>query len=123
MFRGAEGSLKGCIVSRDYLNLDRDGEWRALKPGFVFFGASHDRQVLADLADPHGNHMADAMPELRGLADCAERFANDFRCIESVAETGGKLRALDVTKASVRQAVREARSARASYESELASDY
>ncbi|MGU3438063.1 hypothetical protein ACNHUS_34260 [Actinomycetes bacterium M1A6_2h] len=102
---------------------DELGDWRALRPDFVFFGTSHDGRVVADLVDPHGHHMSDALPKLRGLADFAERFADDFRRIESVAETSGNLRVLDITKASVRDAIRETQSARALYESDLASDY
>lgn len=102
---------------------DELGDWRALRPDFVFFGTSHDGQVVADLVDPHGHHLSDALPKLRGLADFAERFAADFRRIESVAETGGKLRVLDITKVSVCQAIRDAKSAKALYESDLASDY
>ena len=102
---------------------DELGDWRALRPDFLFFGTSHDGRVVADLVDPHGHHLSDALPKLRGLADFAERFAADFRRIESVAETGGKLRVLDITKASVRQVIREAHSAKALYESDLASDY
>lgn len=102
---------------------DEMGDWRALHPDFIFFGTTHDGQVAVDLVDPHGHHLSDALPKLRGLADFAERFADDFRRIESVAETGGTLRVLDITKPGVRKAIRDAQSARALYESELASDY
>jgi type III restriction enzyme len=102
---------------------DELGDWRALRPDFVFFGTAHDGKVVADLVDPHGHHMSDALPKLRGLADFAERFAEDFRRIESVAETGGVLRVLDITKHRVREAIRGGDSAKALYESELASDY
>lgn len=102
---------------------DEMGDWRALRPDFVFFGTANDGTVAVDLVDPHGHHLADALPKLRGLADFAERFAEDFRRIESVAETGGTLRVLDITKPRVRQAIRDARSAKALYESGVASDY
>lgn len=102
---------------------DEVGDWKALRPDFIFFGINHDGSVAVDLVDPHGHHLSDALPKLRGLADFAERFANDFRRIESVAETGGVLRVLDLTKPRVREAIRDAQSAKALYESELASDY
>ncbi len=102
---------------------DELGVWKALRPDFIFFSFSHDGQIAVDLVDPHGHHLADALPKLRGLADFAERFAVDFRRIESVAETGGKLRVLDLTKSTVRQAIRDAQSAKALYESDLAIDY
>lgn len=102
---------------------DAQGDWKALRPDFIFFGTNHEGQVVADLVDPHGHHLADALPKLRGLADFAERFGAEFRRVESVAETGGVLRVLDLTKHNVRQAVRDATSAKALYESDLASDY
>lgn len=99
------------------------GDWKALRPDFIFFGTNHDGGVAVDLVDPHGHHLSDALPKLRGLADFAERFASDFRRIESVAETGGTLRILDITKQRVRDAIRDAHSAKSLYESGLASDY
>ena len=102
---------------------DEMGDWKALRPDFIFFGTAHDGTVAVDLVDPHGHHLSDALPRLRGLADFAERFADDFRRLESVAETGGTLRVLDITKPRVRQSIRDAQSARALYESELAHDY
>lgn len=102
---------------------DEVGDWKALRPDFIFFGTNHDGSVTVDLVDPHGHHLSDALPKLRGLADFAERFMHEFRRIESVAETGGVLRVLDITKPCVREAIRDAQSAKALYESELASDY
>ena len=102
---------------------DEVGDWKALRPDFIFFGTNNDGSVAVDLVDPHGHHLSDALPKLRGLADFAERFANDFRRVESVAETGGVLRVLDITKPRVREAIRDAQSAKALYESEVASDY
>lgn len=103
----------------------RDGgdDWKALRPDFVFFGSQHDGQIVVDLVDPHGHHLADAMPKLRGLADFAEKYGHEFRRIESVAETGGVLKVLDLTKHHVRQAVRDGKDAKALYESGIAGDY
>src|SRR6266566_623340 len=102
---------------------DTSGDWKALRPDFIFFGTAHDGSVVVDLVDPHGHHLSDALPKLKGLADFAERFEADFRRIESVAETGGKLRVLDITRENVRKAIRSAESAKALYESDLAADY
>lgn len=102
---------------------DELGDWKALRPDFIFFSTTHVGQVAVDLVDPHGHHLTDALPKLRGLADFAERFATDFRRIESVAETGGRLRVLDITKPYIRDAIRQTQSAKALYESVLASDY
>jgi type III restriction enzyme len=104
---------------------DPSNYWKALRPDFIFFGTSHEGTVVADLVDPHGHHLSDALPKLRGLADFAEEYGSDFRRIESVAETGGVLRVLDLTKAHVRKAVRDAPDAKSLYEQNagLASNY
>ncbi|EED6225525.1 hypothetical protein XM82_004585, partial [Salmonella enterica subsp. enterica serovar Haifa] len=73
--------------------------------------------------DPHGHHLADAMPKLRGLARFTESFGAEFRRIESVAETNGTYRVLDLKRNQVREAIKTAHDARALYESDLASDY
>ncbi|WP_272028110.1 DEAD/DEAH box helicase [Kocuria rosea] len=99
------------------------GEWKALRPDFIFFGTDHAGTVVADLVDPHGHHLSDALPKLRGLADFSESYAGGFRRIESVAETGGTLRVLDLTKSTVREAIRNATDAKELYEASLASDY
>jgi type III restriction enzyme len=102
---------------------DTSGDWKPLRPDFIFFGTAHDGSVAVDLVDPHGHHLSDALPKLKGLADFAEQFEADFRRIESVAETSLKLRVLDITRENVRKAIRSAESGKALYESDLAADY
>ena len=79
--------------------------------------------MTVDLVDPHGVHLADALPKLQGLALYAEAHAVTYRRIESVAETGGKFRALDLTRADVRKAVKDAESAKGLFEGLWADDY
>jgi hypothetical protein len=79
--------------------------------------------VVVDLVDPHDLHLADALPKLQGLAAYAETHEQNYRRIEAVAETDGRLRLLDLTRADVRQAVAGATSAKALYESAMADDY
>lgn len=102
---------------------DELGGWKALRPDFLFFGTAHDGSTVVDLVDPHGHHLSDALPKLRGLATFAEQFRGNFRRIESLAETGGVMKVLDITKADVRNAIRASDSARRLYESEVARDY
>ena len=102
---------------------DGSGDWKAMRPDFIFFGSQHDGQIVVDLVDPHGHHLADAMPKLRGMADFAEKFGHEFRRIESVAETGGVLKVLDLTKPHVRQAVRDGKDAKSLYDSSAAYNY
>ena len=97
-------------------------QYKIVRPDFVFF-AEQDGKVVVDLVDPHGLHFADALPKLQGLALYAETQADAYRRIESVAETGGKLRVLDLTRADIRNAVKDAASAKGLYEGAWASDY
>jgi hypothetical protein len=99
------------------------GQWQALRPDFIFFSRRQDGQLAVNLVDPHGHHLADALPKLRGLAKFAEQFATEFNRIESIAETNGQLRVLDLTRHSVREALQTAHSAKALYESDIASNY
>lgn len=101
---------------------DSAHRWKALRPDFVFF-AQGQNGVVADLVDPHGHHLADAMPKLRGLAEFTEAFGSEFRRIESVAETNGVYRVLDLKRDQVRAAIKSQHDAKALYESDLASDY
>ena len=89
---------------------------------FCFF-AEEDGQVVADIVDPHGLHLADALPKLQGLAVYAQVHADFYRRIESVAEVKGKLRVLDMTDGKVREAVKQAQEASSVFLSPLADDY
>lgn len=99
-----------------------DEQYKIVRPDFLFF-AEEDGEVVVDLVDPHGLHLADALPKLQGLALYAESHAFAYRRIESVAEANGKLRVLDLTQAEVRAAIKEATKAKSLYEGTLASDY
>lgn len=99
-----------------------DEQYKIVRPDFVFF-IKQDDKVMMDLVDPHGLHLADALPKLRGLAAYAEAYPSAYRRILSIAETSGKLRVLDLTRADVRQAIKNATSVKRLYESALANDY
>lgn len=98
-------------------------ETKIVRPDFLFFAELPDGAVVVDIVDPHSFHLADALPKLQGLARYAEAHPQSYRRIEAVAETGGKLRALELTQANVRKAVMEASSAKGLYESVFARDY
>lgn len=94
-----------------------------VRPDFIFFVTQRDGTVLADIVDPHGLHLKDASPKLKGLALFAATHANAFRRIESVAEAMGKLRVLDLTNEDVRNAIAAASDATTLFSGVLASDY
>lgn len=79
--------------------------WRRMFPDFLFFHRSGG-DVRASIIDPHGHHLVDALPKLRGLARFAEAHGRHFHRIESVARVAnGTLRVLDLTDPKVREAV------------------
>ncbi|WP_144802363.1 DEAD/DEAH box helicase [Kocuria rhizophila] len=95
---------------RDSMSLayqDRHGEWRTLRPDFLFFIDSADG-VKANIVDPHGAWLPDALAKLRGMARFAEIYGDNFHRIESISRIDGKLRVVDFTLPEVRAAVREA---------------
>lgn len=95
---------------------------KIVRPDFIFF-AEQEGEIVADIVDPHGSHLADALPKLKGLARHAETHGHIYRRIEAVAKAGNKLRMLDLTRADVRQAVMGAASAEVVYRSAMAGDY
>lgn len=97
-------------------------EYKIVRPDFLFF-AVEDGKVVVDLVDPHGLHLADALPKLRGLADYAEKHAPVFRRIESVAHAKGKLRVLDLQREEVRAAIATADDPASLFGGLLAQDY
>ncbi|MEX1165072.1 MAG: hypothetical protein WEB03_15985, partial [Nitriliruptor sp.] len=52
---------------------DHGGRVRTVRPDFVFFTENDDSSISASIVDPHGHHLGDALPKLRGLADYADR--------------------------------------------------
>ncbi len=99
-----------------------DDDTRIVRPDFIFF-AEQNGKIVADIVDPHGFHLADAWPKLKGLAQYAESHSQIYRRIESVAKIGDKMRVLDLTRSDVRKAVMEATSAEALYKSVMAGDF
>ncbi|MDI6872433.1 MAG: DEAD/DEAH box helicase [Demequina sp.] len=102
---------------RDSMSLayqNRHGDWRTLRPDFLFFIDSK-KGVQANIVDPHGAWLPDSLPKLRGMARFAEVYANRFHRIESISRIDGKLRVLDFTRPEVRTAALEAISADNTY--------
>lgn len=98
-------------------------EIRIVRPDFIFFSQLPDGTVVADLVDPHGTQFGDALPKLRGVAKYAETHPTGFRRIQSVAEVGSKLRALDLTSENIRKAVAIAKDVKSLFSGPLAADY
>jgi type III restriction enzyme len=95
---------------------------KMVRPDFIFF-AKQDEKVVVDIIDPHGFHLADALPKLQGLAHYAETHSQFYRRIEAVAEVDGNLRVLNLTSPNVRQAILKAPNAESIYKSAVAGNY
>ena len=102
--------------------LDAD-QYKVVRPDFIFFSTLENGNVVADIVDPHGLHLADALSKLRGLALYAQTHAEAYRRVESVVEAKGKLRVLDLTREDVRKAIAGAKEASGLFVGSLASDY
>lgn len=98
-------------------------QYGIVRPDFIFFATAADGSVVADIVDPHGLHLADALPKLKGLALYAATHAKLYRRIESVAEAMGKLRVLDLTDEEVRRAVACAHDAVSVFSGAMARNY
>lgn len=112
-------------TSQDSLGVTyEDGEEiRIVRPDFVFFARQPNGTVVADIIDPHGHHLADALPKLKGLARYAEANGALFRRIEAIAEIGGSYKVLDLCEATVRAAIFSATSTKVLFEGSIAADY
>ncbi len=97
-------------------------QYKIVRPDFLFF-AEQNSEVVVDLVNPHGLHLADALPKLKGLALYAKHHSDAFRRIESVAEVKGKLRVLDLKRQDVQDAVAAAENAESLFSSNLADYY
>lgn len=97
-------------------------EYKIMRPDFLFF-AEEKGDIVVDIIDPHGVHLADALPKLRGLATFTEIHGDSFRRIESVAEANGKLRVINMKNSEIREAILKVESATHVFLSPLANDY
>ena len=112
-------------ASQESLGLvyEEASEAKILRPDFVFFALLPNGDVVADIVDPHGFHLADATPKLKGMADYAEKHGGHYRRIEAIAKIGTGFRVLDLTDATTREAVQSASNAEAVYKSKIGHDY
>jgi len=97
-------------------------KFKILRPDFLFFSENQDGSIAVDIVDPHGTHLSDALPKLKGLAVYAVENEGKFRRVESCALIGNKLRVLDLKDEKVRQAIETADDAKSLFESHSAHD-
>lgn len=104
---------------------DEIGNWRSMHPDFVFFNEI-DGEIRASIVDPHGQHLTDSIFKLRGFADFAGRFGDQFDRIVAVAKIDNrKWRQLDLKDPAVRKLIHEHSISEVEplYRSDLAREY
>ena len=62
---------------------------KGVAPDFIFIEQVGDA-LRASLVDPHGTHLADAVPKLKGIAKYALEHGHEFHRLQSIAEVGGE---------------------------------
>lgn len=112
-------------ASQDSLGVTyEDGDdIKIVRPDFVFFAKLDNGSYVADIVDPHGHHLGDALPKLKGLAKYAEANGTLYRRIEAITELNGVFKLLDLNEEATRDAVYSASSVVSLYESNAAVDY
>ncbi|MEP5614226.1 MAG: DEAD/DEAH box helicase family protein [Cyclobacteriaceae bacterium] len=112
-------------TSQDSLGIayEEDKTFKIMRPDFIFFSTDDSENVIADIVDPHGTHLSDAMPKLLGLAAYAEEHAKYYRRIDAVAKVGEKFKVIDLKEKESRAAISQSTSAKSLFESSIAQDY
>lgn len=83
-----------------------DGGIKPMYPDFLFFHGIGS-ELVTSIVDPHGYHLSDALPKLKGIAKYAELHGRDFDRVLSVAEVNGSLKSLDLQNHEIRSAIYE----------------
>jgi len=94
-----------------------------MRPDFLFFGTDASDEIVVDIVDPYGEHLADSLPKLRGLAEYTEKHGSNFDRIEAVAKIDGSYRMLDLKAPQVRELVRRVTTAKEAYLDPLSAAY
>jgi superfamily II DNA or RNA helicase len=75
-----------------------------LAPDFIFISRVEGK-LTADLIDPHGTHLADAVPKLQGLTAYADSHASSYHRVQSIAKIDGTYKMLNHLDPIVRAAI------------------
>lgn len=88
-------------VSVAYKN--QENTWSAMHPDFIIFSEVNGA-IVPSIVDPHGHFLEDSLVKLRGLAEFAERYKEDFHRIDAVINDG-YWKVLDLKQSQVRELV------------------
>ncbi len=102
---------------------DGQGNWRRMCPDFIFFHGNAE-EVHVSIADPHGHHLADALPKINALAELAAACSDVFHRVEAIAaDDGGGLRVIDLKSPHIRQEIAVSEDIWQLYKSSAAAGY
>jgi hypothetical protein len=99
-------------ASQDSLGItyENGGETFVLRPDFIFFYKQANGKIVADIIDPHGTHLSDALPKIKGTAAYVSKNPKAFRRVLVCAEINNSLVSVDLADAKVRAAVADMQS-------------
>lgn len=111
-YRNPVGKTTGQSLRIPYrLNDDR----KVLHPDFIFFEKVNG-QVMPAIVDPHGIHLADAMPKLKGIVHYVEDFWKSFSRYWCVSDYKGQATYLDLKDVETRSVISNATDANECFE-------
>nr|WP_325300829.1 DEAD/DEAH box helicase family protein [uncultured Dysosmobacter sp.] len=77
----------------------------AVHPDFIFFVRDHNGEIRPSIIDPHDTYMSDTIPKLKGYVRYLRRFRDAFIQVITVSEEDGELRALNLKREDVQEAI------------------
>lgn len=110
------------LVQPFHPELDGEDNWKLLRPDFIVFSEING-VIKPSIVDPHGTHLSDSLPKLRGLATFAQKHGGKFYRIDAVAQIKGDYRKLDMLEERVRQAVEQADNVEGLFTSPVSDEY
>lgn len=99
-------------------------ENKLMRPDFIFLSDDGKSGIKAHIIDPHGIHLSDALPKLRGLVNYVEEFGASFERVESIAKLeSGIFKKLDLKRQEIREAIRASGDVKELFGSAVAEPY
>ena len=78
----------------------------SLRPDFIFFDRDSEGKVWPTIVDPHGTHLSDVVPKLKGYVEYLREFPDIFKQVLSVGTLpDGEYRALNLLRNEVQEAI------------------
>lgn len=99
------------------------GETYVLRPDFIFFYKQANGKVVADIIDPHGDYLGDALEKIKGTAKYVTNNTKAFRRVLVCSEIDREMVSVDLAEKEVREAVVQMSSIQEVYQASFARNY